>query len=201
MIPPPPPPCSATPHFFSLTFFPGKIHLLVLGKYELRIVFFLKNSFALKTVDRGWCFALLPRNEKKAWKGHFHTGINFVLPGKYHAPCDYFSAAKWCLRAFQMTRMCQRLLGWGIGSGKKDWAGGWGGGEVLMQQDHWLELPQVSFLSRQALFCRDKHSFVATKHVFCRDKKNDICGRSCHKYHFCRDKGLLASRQWYNSGA
>ena len=40
----------------------------------------------------------------------------------------------------------------------------------------WLELPQVSFLSRQ-IFCRNKHVFVETKHVFlsgqkyaCRDK-------------------------------
>ena len=29
----------------------------------------------------------------------------------------------------------------------------------------WLELPQVSFLSRQ-IFCRNKHVFVETKHVF-----------------------------------
>ena len=40
---------------------------------------------------------------------------------------------------------------------------------------HWLELPQVSFLSWQK-FCHDKHvycdkhMFVATKHIFCHDK-------------------------------
>ena len=41
---------------------------------------------------------------------------------------------------------------------------------------HWLELPQVSFLSRQTRLlsrqkyaCRDK-TFVATKDVFCHDK-------------------------------
>ena len=28
---------------------------------------------------------------------------------------------------------------------------------------HWLELPQVSFLSRQTGVCRDKHVFVTTK--------------------------------------
>ena len=45
--------------------------------------------------------------------------------------------------------------------------------------DHWRELPQVSFLSRQSVCV-----FLATKVCL------SIIGGSCHKYHFCRDKGL-----------
>jgi len=66
---------------------------------------------------------------------------------------------------------------------------------TMVLRYHWLEMPQVSFLSRQtrvchnktrllsrhkhacrdkrfvaaSMFCRDKHVFVTTKHVFCRD--------------------------------
>ena len=47
---------------------------------------------------------------------------------------------------------------------------------------HWLELPQVSFLSRQK-FCRHKHVFVTTKHIFCRDKSRIVATKI-----FCRDK-------------
>ena len=39
----------------------------------------------------------------------------------------------------------------------------------LVISDHWQELPQVSFLSRQK-FCHDKHTFVMTKVMFCRNK-------------------------------
>ena len=69
---------------------------------------------------------------------------------------------------------------------------------------HWWELPQVSFLSRHAYFCRDKHvfcrdksmlvatntCFVATK-IFCRDKRNFVATKLAY---FCRDKnGILVA--------
>ena len=54
---------------------------------------------------------------------------------------------------------------------------------------HWRELPQASFWSRQAYFCRDKHTFVATKAVFCRDKHVFVTT----KHVFCCDKSMLVA--------
>ena len=52
----------------------------------------------------------------------------------------------------------------------------------------WLELPQVSFLSRQ-IFCRNKHVFVETKHVFCRDKSMHVATKLLSRQtRVCRDK-------------
>ena len=50
-------------------------------------------------------------------------------------------------RCGQRAQSCRRNWGWGVG---------WG--------DHWRELPQVSFLSRQNM------SFVATKVCFCHNE-------------------------------
>ena len=71
---------------------------------------------------------------------------------------------------------------------------------------HWRELPQVSFLSRQA-FCCDKHVFLVTKYVkimlhtfvatntclsgqtFCRDKYNFVATNVLSRQaYFCHDK-------------
>ena len=65
---------------------------------------------------------------------------------------------------------------------------------------HRRDLPQVSFLSRQARVCRDKHAFVATEHVFRRDKSmlaaTKPLSRRNHVYKtgVCRDKRFVATR-------
>ena len=65
----------------------------------------------------------------------------------------------------------------------------------------WLELPQVSFLSRQ-IFCRNKHVFVETKHVFCRDKSMHVSTKHVfvatniilsRQAYFCRDKHVFVA--------
>ena len=74
---------------------------------------------------------------------------------------------------------------------------------------HWRKLPQVSFLSRQTRVCRDKsmleatkllsrqnvchnkYLFVAIKMILVAAPAND---KSCHKYHFYRDKDKNARR-------
>ena len=57
------------------------------------------------------------------------------------------------------------------------WRWGGGGGGYL-----WRELPQVSFLSRENMSCRDKSMFAATK-------------RLSQQAYFFRDKRRVLSRQ------
>ena len=67
---------------------------------------------------------------------------------------------------------------------------------------HWRELPQASFWSRQAYFCRDKHTFVATSILLSRQKPCFVATNTClsrqklvetKHYYVCRNKYL--SRQ------